>query len=191
MARPNRKVEVELSAEQRQRLEELCRKGTVPVAQVRHARVLLLADLDRREGRHPDWYVSEITSVSLRQISRIRGKFVQAGLEPAIQRQPRSTPGTTPKFDGRQEAQLVQLCCSTPPAGRARWTIRLLADEVCRLQIVASVCPETVRQCLKKIVCSPGRPNGSAFRRQTVRDLWPSWSNSSTSTTSRSTTRTR
>ena len=186
MAQPNRKVEVELSAEQREELESLCRRTSAPVSQVRNARVLLLADEDRRLGRRPDWYIREQTGVSLRQICRIRQRFAEEGLHPAVQRKHRAAPPTPPRFDGRQEAHLVQLCCSSPPEGRKRWTLRLLADELCRLQVVASVSPETVRQCLKKIACSPGGRSGSASLKETVLGLWPTWSRCSTSTTNRS-----
>lgn len=188
----SQKIEVELSDKQRQHLEALVRKSSAPAGEVRKAQVLLMADLDRREGRHPDWYVRERTGVSLKQISRIRKRFVEEGLDAALHRKVRVTPPTPPKLDGDQEARLVDLCCSTaPPPGRQRWTIRLLADELCRLQIVTSVSPETVRQCLKKIVCSRGETSGSASLRRIARDSWPAWSRCSTSTTSPSTRRTR
>jgi transposase len=187
----NRKVEVRLSPAEREELVALCRKGTVGAAKLRHAQILLMADEDRREGRRPDWYIAEKVGLSERQICRVRQKFVREGLNTALERQPRITPGTPPKFDGRQEAQLVRLCCSTPPAGRSRWTLRLLADELGRLQVVASVCPETVRRCLKKIASSRGGRSGSASRRKTRRDLWPKWNDSSTSTARNSTSSTR
>jgi len=187
----NEKVEVRLTAAQREKLEALCRKGTVGAAMLRHARILLLADEDRREGRHPDWYIAEQVGLSVRQICRVRQKFAREGLGPAIERKARITPGTKPKFDGRQEAKLVQLCCSKPPAGHSRWTLQLLADELGRLQVVASVCPETVRRCLKKIVSSPGGRSGSASRSAIMHALWPKWRNSSMSTARNSTSGTR
>jgi transposase len=191
MPQSNKKVEVELSPGEREKLEALCRKGTVGAAIVRHARVLLMADEDRRVGRRPDWYIAETVGISLRQICRIRQKFVREGLTLALERKPRSTPGTKPKFDGRQEARLIQLCCSTPPAGHSRWTLRLLADELGRLEVVASVCPETVRRCLKKIASSPGGRSGSASRKEIMRALWPKWRGSSMSTARNSTNGTR
>jgi hypothetical protein len=187
----NEKVEVRLTPAEREKLEALCRKGTVGAAMLRHARILLLADEDRREGRRPDWYIAQQVGLSERQICRVRQKFARDGLGPAIERKARITPGTQPKFDGRQEAQLVRLCCSTPPAGRTRWTLRLLADELGRLQVVTSVCPETIRRCLKKIASSRGGRSGSASRREIMRDLWPKWKSSSMSTARSSTTGTR
>lgn len=187
----NEKVEVQLTSVEREKLEALCRKGTVGAAVLRHARVLLLADEDRRLGRRPDWYIAETVGISVRQIVRIRQKFAREGLGPAIERKARVTPGTKPKFDGRQEARLIQLCCSKPPAGHSRWTLQLLADELGRLQVVTSVCPETVRRCLKKIASSRGGRNASASRREIMRALWPKWKESSTSTARNSTNGTR
>lgn len=189
--RSNRKCEVRLSAAQREELEALCRKGTVGAAKLRHAQILLMADQDRREGRHPDWYIAEKVGLCEKQICRVRQKFVREGLTLALERKPRSIPGTKPKFDGRQEARLIQLCCSTPPAGRSRWTLQLLADELGRLEVVASVCPETVRRCLKKIASSPGGRSGSASRKEIMRALWPKWRDSSMFIARNSTTGTR
>jgi hypothetical protein len=125
-----------------------------------------------------------------RQVQRIRLKFSQEGLSKTLRRQIRSDANIPKTLDGRAEAQLVTLCCSTPPDGRQRWTIRLLADELCRLQVVATVCPETVRQTLKKIASSPGKRNASASRSPTAPVSWRTWSESSTSTTKGSTKRT-
>jgi hypothetical protein len=86
-----------------------------------------------------------------KQVQRIRYQFVHQGLESTLTRKPRRDAGTPKKADGHFQAQLTTLACSTPPAGRQRWTIRLLADELGRLKIVTAVSPETVRRCLKKI----------------------------------------
>ena len=191
MPQTNKKIEVCLTSLERERLESLCRKGTVGAALLRHARVLLLADEDRRLGRRPDWYIAETVGISLRQICRIRQKFARVGLNSTLERKARATPGTKPKFDGRQEARLIQLCCSTPPAGHARWTLQLLADELGRLEVVVSVCPETVRRCLKKIASSRGGRSASASQREIMHALWPTWRESSMSTARNSMSGTR
>jgi len=183
----NSKVEVVLSEDERQELERLVRSGVASARRVRQARVLLMADEDRRNGHRPDWYIAEQVGLSLRQICRIRQQFAREGLEPTLQRKP----GIPQKIDGTVEARLISLCCSTPPDGRQRWTLQLLVDELCRLQVVSSVCRETVRQTLKKIASSPGRRSGSAFRKPTAPASWRTWNVSSTSTTKRTTTRTR
>lgn len=191
MPHTNKKVEVTLTASQRKRLEALCRKGTTPAAKLRHARVLLLADEDRRDGHKPDWRVAEMVGVSLRQICRIRQQFTREGLVPTLERKARCRPGATPKFDGKAEAKLVSLCCSDPPDGRQRWTLQLLIDELCRLEVVTSVCPETVRRTLKKIGSNHGGPSGFAFPTETAPASLPIWRKSSMSTRKRTTKPTR
>jgi len=185
MPKTNQKVEVVLDDLTRQELEALVRNGSAPARKVRQARVLLLADQDRREGLRPDWYISERVGISLRQICRIRQQFAHKGLAATLGRKQRSDAGIPEKMDGRVEAQLIALCCSDPPKGRQRWTMQLLADELGRLQVVTSICAETVRQCLKKIGCSPGVQSGSASRKKTALGSSPKWKKSSTSTKNR------
>ncbi|HWE37099.1 MAG TPA: helix-turn-helix domain-containing protein [Isosphaeraceae bacterium] len=157
------------------------------VRPARRARVLLLADADDPEGRRTDTQIAAIVGLTEKQVKRIRWKFVAEGPAATTTREARSDAGTRRTLDGRAEAQLVALCCSEPPAGRQRWTLRLLVDELCRLQVVAEVCPETVWRRLKKTASSPGSPGGSASRAATAPGSWPGWRRSSTSTPSRST----
>jgi hypothetical protein len=171
MSRQNEKLRVLLKRRLRQQLESLCRQGCTPAAKVRRARILLLADENQAQGALPDHEIAQRVGLCERQVVRIRQQFVREGGVPALERKKRIRPGTTPKFDGRSEARLVALCCSTPPKGHKRWTIRLLADELGRLQIVTSVCPETVRKCLKKTGLSLGGRGDSAFRTKIERDL--------------------
>ena len=191
MAHTNVKVVVELDEQQRTELEALVRNGKASARRVRQARVLLLADEDRREGRRPDWYIAERVGISERQIGRVRQQFAREGLDPTLERQRRSDAGVPKKFDGTFEAQLVTLCCSTPPEGRQRWTLQLLVDELCRLNVVADICRETVRMTLKKIASSHGKRGGSAFRKRTAPVSSLTWNKSSTSTTKSTTRRTR
>jgi hypothetical protein len=188
MRKTNEKFRVYLTDRQRRELELVCRQQRCPAAKLRRARILLLADESHPSGHHLDEEIAELVGLCKRQVVRIRQQFVRHGVKPTLARKVRATPPRPYKFDGRAEAKLVALCCGTPPAGRERWTLSLLVDELRRLQIVASVCPETVRRCLKKIALSPGVPNGSAFRKGIGRDLWRTWKKSSTST-AKSTTR--
>jgi hypothetical protein len=185
------KVEVHLTPEMRAELKAICRRQSAGAAVLRRARVLLLADEDHLDGQRPDTYLVEVVGLSERQVRRVRQQFVRNGLTGALSRKKRSRPGTTPKFDGKSEARLVTLACSTPPDGRQRWTLQLLADELCRLRIVTSVCAETVRQCLKKTGSSLGGRSGSASPRKIVRGSSPTWRKFSTSTAKRTTTSTR
>jgi len=151
MSQRVRKWVVELSSDQREHLQKIVRSQKHSSLMVRRAKVLLLSDSTHPEGRRTDEQIAELVSMTRRQVQRIRTKFSQEGLEATTRRQTRSDQGTPQVFDGEAEAQLVSLCCSTPPEGHQRWTLQLLVDELSRLQIVTSVCPETVRKTLKKI----------------------------------------
>lgn len=145
------KYHVRLSPDQRERLVALTRNGTAPVKAVLHARVLLLADECHPDGRRPDPYIAEALGLHRRTLVRIRQRFVQHGDEAAVRRKARAAPPVPPKLDSAAEAHLVALTCSDPPDGRARWTLRLLAEHLSALGVVTSVCPETVRRVLKKM----------------------------------------
>ena len=180
-----KKLKVCLSAAERVELEAICRRQSVAAAKVRRARVLLMSDEDHPDGRRRDWEIAEAVGVSERQVVRIRQQFVREG-GTALNRKPRpSVPG---KLDGEVEAELVTLCCSQPPHGRDRWTLQLLCDGLARLKLVESVCPETVRKCLKKTNLNPGGRSGFVSRKKTGPASSRGWKKSSTST-SRSTTR--
>lgn len=184
----SKKFTVRLSAAYRAELVAICRRQSVAAAKVRRARILLMSDADHRDGRRRDWEIAEAVDISLRQVVRIRQQFVREG-ETLLDRKPR--PAVPGKLDGPAEARLVTLCCSTPPDGRDRWTLQLLCDELARLKIVRSVCPETVRRCLKKTNLSLGKRSDSASRKQIGRGSWRGWRQSSMSTKRRTTRSTR
>lgn len=96
-------------------------------------------------------------------VDRIRRRFVQEGEAPAVNRKVRATPPTPPKLDGRGEAHLVAICCGKAPEGRARWTLKLLVDELKKRQLVTSISVETVRKTLKKTNFNLGGKNAGAF----------------------------
>jgi hypothetical protein len=96
-----------------------------------------------------------------------------------LDRKPR--PPVQGKIDGEVEAQLIMLSCSDPPAGRDAWTLQLLCDELSRLGVVKSVCPETVRRSLKKTTLSRGKLSDSAYPRKIGHDSSPAWKKSLTS----------
>jgi transposase len=151
-----RKAAVRLSAEQRRELEQLTRNGVHSAKQIMHARILLMADEDHPLGRYTDAQISRELGVASKTAARVRQRFVRGGLQQAVQRKRRENPPITPKLDGKAEATLVALCCSDPPAGRAHWTLSLLADELVERKVVVSICKETVRKTLKKTNCSRG-----------------------------------
>src|SRR5204862_6425854 len=105
----------------------------------------------RDEG--PAWTddrIAEAVAVHRRTVEHVRQRFVEQGLEAALVRKKQDRPSRERKLDGAGEARLITLACSKPPLGRAAWTLRLLADRLVELQIVASISTETVRQVLKK-----------------------------------------
>ena len=145
-----RKLAVRLTAEQRERLAGIARNGNNTAKRIMHARVLLMSDADHPRGRYKDAEIGRHLGVHPKTVARIRGTFVRRGEAVALDREVRQSPPVVPKMDGAAEAQLVAVCCSPPPEGRARWTLSLLADALVERKVVASVCAETVRKTLKK-----------------------------------------
>ena len=191
MSKTIAKHKVVLSADQRADLERITRQTSVGVAKKRWATILLRADEAHPDGRRTDEEIADEVQLSVRQLERVRKKFAQTGFDPTLTRATRSDARIPKVLDGRAEAHLVTLCCSEPPDGRERWTLQLLCDELARLEIVTSVCPETVRTCLKKTNCNRGRLSGSASPRTTDRDSSQRWRPSSTFTKPPTTRNTR
>jgi hypothetical protein len=146
---------VQLSPEQRQQLKALIASGTASSSANCHARILLKADAGPGGPRWTDEQIADALEVSTRTVLRVRQTFVQAGLGRALSRQKRQSPYPH-KIDGQAEAHLIALVCSTPPPGRARWTLRLLSERLVELVDLESVSHETIRRALKKTNSSPG-----------------------------------
>jgi hypothetical protein len=182
MPSPVHKHKVFLTDEQHADLHGILRQTSVGVARKRWATILLLANEAHADGRKTDEAMAADVGISVRHLQRVRKKFLRHGLDATLVRSTRSDAGLPKVLDGPAEAHLVALCCSDPPDGRDHWTLQLLCDELARLEVVTSVCPETVRQCLKKTTSARGRPNGSASPRPTARDSSPPWRRSSTCT---------
>ena len=140
---------VRLTLEERERLHDLVHKGRVAAYKRRHAQVLLLVDQGGHGPAHPDQAAADRVEMHPRTVEKIRRRCVLEGLNAALGRRKRSRDRSR-VLDGEDEAQLIAIACSEPPEGRARWTLHLLADEMRRRRIVASVSHETVRQVLKK-----------------------------------------
>jgi transposase len=157
-----------LSAEQRERLEAISRNGQAPVKKVVHAQVLLMSDEgELATKRWTDDDIASALNLHRNSVGRIRHRFLRQGEAPALNRQVRKTPPVPPKVDGHLEAQIIALCCSDPPDGRAHWSIRLLTSELKARQIVTEISRETVRQTLKKTNSDLGKRNASASRNGT------------------------
>ena len=147
---PQKKYLVTLTPEEREHLSGLLSAGKRSALTLTRARVLLKAD---QAAGGPAWEDAEIAQAldcGLRTVERVRQRFVERGLEQALGRKPQDRPSRERKFDGAAEARLIALACSQPPKGRARWTLKLLADRLVELEVFESVSDETVRRVLKK-----------------------------------------
>lgn len=145
---PKKKYLVDLSAEEREQLRQLVRRGKHSSRKVTRARILLLAS----DGL-TDEQIVDALKTGFATVERTRKRFVEEGLGCLTERARR---GQAPKLTGKQEAHLIAIACSTPPEGRARWTLRLLADKVVELKFASTIARETVRQVLKKTNSSRG-----------------------------------
>jgi transposase len=159
-----RRDKVKLDQEQRQRLEAISKNGYAPAKKILHAKVLLMSDEGEGASRYwTDNDIAEALNLHRNSVGRIRKRFLEHGVEPALNRQVRRTPPVMPKVDGELEAKIVALCCCEPPPGRADWSIRLLTQELKRRGVVVEISRETVRRTLKKTGYVLGKPNASAF----------------------------
>jgi transposase len=151
-----KKYRVTLTSDERETLAGLIATGTAAAKKLLHARILLKAD--QAEGG-PGWIdekIAEALDVSVATIERVRQRFVEQGLEPALCRKKQDKPSRARKLDGAGEARLIALACSKVPKGRVVWTLQMLADKLVELKVVDSICPETVRQTLQKTRSSRG-----------------------------------
>ncbi len=147
------KYVIRLTEEERSALQELMGKPRVAAAKVLRARMVLKADVDGPGWSDPK--IAEAFEVGVSTIHRLRQRLVEEGLEAALSRRP-SSQQRVPKLDGAKEARLIAIACSSPPEGRARWTLKLLADQLVELDIVDDISSETVRQTRKKTRSSRG-----------------------------------
>ena len=141
---------VTLTKEERKEFESMTRRGKTHARRFIHARALLLCDAGA-DG--PAWNVSDVATalgVTSRAIEHLKKRFVEDGLEAALERKPREKPPREVTFDGAFEARLIALACSDAPDGRRRWTVRLLANKAVELSFAASVSHMTVQRVLKK-----------------------------------------
>lgn len=161
------KVVVRLDDHQRRALARLVRTGTHPSAQLRRARILLKADADGADS-WSDTRIGQTLGCSFMTVRRVRQQFVAEGLDATLHRK-RPTGRQYRKLDGKQEAQLVAVACSPAPAGRARWTLTLLAGRLVELSVVESIDPATVWRTLKKTRSSLGSSSSGSSRPKPMR----------------------
>ena len=144
----NKKYIVRLTREERNELEALVRKGKTQAYRIKHANILLAADADG-----PNWSDREAATVfgcHQNTVRNVRQRLVEHGLGAALARKKQECPSRMKKLEGEKEARLIAVACSKPPTGRAKWTLRMLADKLVTLDVVDAISHETVRQTLKK-----------------------------------------
>ena len=141
------KYVVRLTEDERQSLQDLLSGKRIAADRALRARILLKADRDG--DAWTDTEIGDALDVGVSTIHRLRQRLVEDGLEAVLSRRPMSSKRAT-KLDGAQEARLIAIACSPAPEGRARWTLRLLADKLVELEVVDSIGTEAVRQTLKK-----------------------------------------
>ncbi len=144
----NKKYIVRLSDEERGICQEVVKRLKGSSEKVKRAQILLKADADG--AGWPDAKIAEAFDCRVQTVENLRKRLVTEGFESVLERKPRATPPTPCKLDGEGEAKLIAIRLGKPPAGYGRWSLQLLADEMVTLEVVESICPETIRKTLKK-----------------------------------------
>ncbi len=148
-----KKYIVRLTPEERHDLGDVVRKGKRQAYRIKHANILLAVDAD---GPHwSDGQTAQAFRCHNNTVRNVRQRFVEGGLEAALGRKEQLNPRRKRILDGEGEARLIALACSSPPEGRARWTLKLLAGRLVELEVVESVSEQTVRRTLTKTRSSP------------------------------------
>jgi len=145
-----KKYIVRLSDQERDLLWSIVKKLKGTSQKVRRANILLKADIDG--ANWSDSKIAEALDCRTRTVENVRRRFVTEGLDTVLNRKKRETPPRSKLLDGKQEAQVIALRLSKPPAGFANWSLRLLAQRIVELEIADSISHETVRSTLKKTV---------------------------------------
>lgn len=144
----NKKYVVRLLDEERANCHAVIKKLKGSSQKVRRAQILLKSDADG-----PAWTDERIADAfhcRVQTVENLRKRVVTESFELALEGKKRETPPTPPKLDGQAEAKLIAMRLGKPPKGFGKWTLQLLADQLVKLEVIDSICPETVRKTLKK-----------------------------------------
>lgn len=155
MSKSNRKIyRIKLTTEERDEFKRVAKgkRGKLKIAawKVQRAGAMLMCDEGENGPGWPDERIAEAYGTTTRSLENWRKQAAERGPLSLLERKPRATPPTPPILDGEKEAQLTKIACSTPPDGRSRWTLQMLADELVRLEIVDSISADTVGRAQKK-----------------------------------------
>ena len=147
---------IKLTKSEVEELQSIISKGSHTSQTFRTAYILLNCDEGPFSEKVTNEQISKVLKVGLRTIDRVKKKFIEEGLDLSLERRPSQRVYET-KVDGDLEAKLVTLCCSEPPPGFAKWSLRLLADKMVELKYVESISHVTVRSVLKKTNLNLGK----------------------------------
>jgi hypothetical protein len=172
---PSKKYVLKLSSEEREILAKVITEPRTPGWKILRARALLKCDQGPLGPAWSDSRIAEALECAINSLENWRKQAVLQGPLSLLERKPYQQ-WTPPKLDGEAEARLTALACSPAPDGHARWTLRLLAEHLVKLDVVDSISHETVRQVLKKTNCSRGGKRCGVSRPNTTRRLSPTWS---------------
>jgi transposase len=150
------KYKVTLTETEHVELMDIINKGYHTSQKFRAAYILLNCDEGKHAEKVTNEQISKVLKIGMRTIDRVKKKFVEEGFDAVLERKPPDREYER-KADGEVEAHLVTLCCSQPPAGYAKWSLRLLADKMVELKYIDSMSYETVRRVLKKTNYSLGK----------------------------------
>lgn len=145
------KYSIQLSGEQRTYLEHLVKKGEASARKIMHAHILLKTDKGANGPRWSDTQIREAFGLGETVLKVVRKRFLEEGLEAALERKRQPRRPEKQKINGAQEAQIIAVLCTERPEGAERWTLRALTERIIELEIVESVSYETVRTVLKKM----------------------------------------
>lgn len=147
---------VKLTKSEVEELMSIINKGSHTSQTFRTAYILLNCDEGRYSEKVTNEQIRKVLKVGMRTVDRVKKKFIEEGFESCLDRRPTSRIYER-KTDGDVEAKLVTLCCSEPPKGFAKWSLRLLADKMVELNYVENISHVTVRSILKKTNLSLGK----------------------------------
>jgi transposase len=147
---------IKLTKSEAEELNVIINKGSHTSQTFRTAYILLNCDVGKYSDKVTNEQMSKVLKVGMRTIDRVKKKFIEEGFEAVLERSP-TTRIYESKADGDIEAKLVTLCCSEPPKGYAKWSLRLLAGKMVELKFVESISHVTVRSVLKKTNLSLGK----------------------------------
>lgn len=147
---------IKLTKEEVAELQSIISKGSHTSQAFRTAYILLNCDQGEYSDKVSNEQISKVLKVGMRTIDRVKKRFVEEGFDQVLERRATSRKYEV-KIDGDVEAKLVSLCCSEPPSGYAKWSLRLLAEKMVELRYVESISYVSVGNVLKKMNLSLGK----------------------------------